>query len=513
MSNPEKISEFLRSYSGLIALIIVYEFIVVLFLATFSGPMVDRFGDVPILEYIFPLIKGLSDARHEERAILIYHALATPFLVAVVFFFMDWFETRPSIEPHAKWTLFIGSMTVSISAMIFAYFSENWIWHGLFIAGQSVTFYGAILFVVTIWPTKNFPSNEENPDAIVLGRNWEYVNLATTSIAIMISAIIAAIAASNFGRTDPNYPNVTEPVYNRHTGEVTYENISTLVPRLMETIVRRENNNAGWTYYEMIVSHLHIMVALLAAAVLLLTIRFAKMEGIWFKISQIVFTPGVIILSVGAWLVITPWDGAHKVINVGAGLLLIVGIITAVYGWIGISKEQLGDKFTDASAAEKTIAIFKDPVKLGLYFQLIWVNVVSTVPGIYVGINLAKFRDEAFIEGGGQYTGNEPYWAIEYSFNVGHWHILATLIAIMVTFIAIDYYGLKGKARQIAGWTLTLGTILGFGFATKYMLRSPGADYELDFIFIDVGLALLFIGLGVLVVYLLYDYLLGRKEK
>ena len=89
---------------------------------------------------------------------------------------------------------------------------------------------------------------------------------------------------------------------------------------------------------------------------MLLTLRKANMTGFWFKLCQWLYTPGVIILSIGAWLVITPWDSAHVVINVGAGFLLLVGGIIATYGWIDIAKNKLGAGFAEASAGKKIIA-------------------------------------------------------------------------------------------------------------------------------------------------------------
>ncbi len=515
MTFKEKIGNLFKSYRGLIAIITMYLTLLVLFLSTFSEPMVERFGSLPLLEYIFPLIKGLPEARHAARAILIYHSLATPFLVAVVYLFMDKYEVRPKLEEMTKWSLFVGAFTTSIFGMLFVYI-DSWVFHGLFIAGQSITFYGGVLFVIAVWPTKSFPTNVDEK-SMIWGINWEYLNLAINAIAILISASVAAFAASNFGRIDPNYPNVTEPMYNRHDGTVTYTDIKHFVPVLLETIVRRENNNAGWTYYEMLVSHLHIMVALLSAAVLLYSIRHIKMEGKWYKWEQIIFTPGVIILSVGAWAVITPLPWAHHIIDAGAGLLLIVGAIVAIYAWNQIAVKKLGDDYSNASMMQKIKAVFKDPVIFGLYFQLIWVNIVSTIPGIYVGINLEKgrdFRDFAFwTSQGGHYTGSEPYWAIEYSFNVGHWHVLATLTAIMVVFILIDYYAIKGKWREIAGWLLTVGTIFGFGFATKYMLRTPGTDYSFDFWMIDIGLGLLFFGVIILALYIFIEFFVNKIKK
>lgn len=518
MTFKERLKEFLTSYRGMIALIIVWETLAVMFLATFSGPMVDRFGNWPLLKYIFPLIKNVPGGvgRHAARAILIYHGLAIPFLVAVVLLFMDQYEIRPSLEPITKWVLFIGALWTSFAAIIEAYFWASRVMHGLFISGQAIVFFGGILYTIGVWPTKDFPAKGSSPDESKLfGFNFEYINLATTSLAILISSIIAAVGASFYGFKDKYYPSTPQTYFDRTTihdpsnyqqaiQNIQKKTIDILHPILLESIVRREYND-GWTFYEMFVSHLHIMVALLAAAVMLYTIRMANIRGKLFNIELItivhgLYLLGIIILSVGAWLVITPWPNAHHVIDGGAGLLLIAALIIAIFGWAEIAKEQLGDSYESASFGQKVAAIFKDPVKFGLFFQLLWVNIVVTLPGIYVGINLEKFRSPQYI-------------LVEYSFNVGHWHVLATLIAVMMILIATDYYGIKGSLRQLIGWSVTLASILAFGFATKYMLRTPGAAYEFDWFVIDIGLGLLSLGVVVLALYLLYDYFFNKERK
>ncbi len=522
MTSLSRVKDFFTSYRGLIALIIIYETLVVLFLSTFSGPMIDRFGDWPVLSYIFPLIKNVpgGDGRHAARAILIYHGLAIPFMVAVVFFFMDQYEFRPGMETLTKWVLFVGAMWTSISAIIEAYFWASRVMHGLFISGQAIVFFGGILFTIGIWPTKDFPVDEPYTEYKVAGVNFEYLNVAITSIAILISSLIAAVAASFYGFKDKYYPSDPQTFFDRTTihdpsavqqaiANIEKRSIDILHPVLLESIVRREYND-GWTFYEMFVSHLHIMVALLAAAVMLYTVRIANMKVnshvfrlivdidtyIW---TQWFYLIGIIILSVGAWLVITPWEYAHHVIDAGAAFLLTAGLAIAIVGWIEIAKEQLGDEYSSASFGKKVAAIFKDPVKMGLYFQLLWVNFVVTFPGIYVGLNLDMFRSDEYI-------------LVEYSFNVGHWHVLATLIAVMVMLIATDYYGIEGALRKVIGWSVTLGSIFGFAFATKYMLRNPYAPYEFDWLMIDIGLGLLSLGVGLLSLYLLYDYLVKKVK-
>lgn len=473
MSFKEKIKAFFTSYKGLLALIILFELGIILFLSTFSQPVVEIFG-----KPLIPIDLDASERSRVARIIMLYHALAVPFLAAVSYFVLDWYEVRKSLELQAKWSITIGALLTGFSGMMFGYGSNlpinDWVMHGLFIFGLSITFYGGVLLAIALWPNKEFPTFKEDKGEWYRGINLEQFNMAITIIAILISGVIGAYAASNFGKG--------------------FEAV------LAEDIVRRDDHNVGYSYNEMIVSHLHIMVALLSAAVLLLTLKYSKMSGKLLKISHLLYIPGIFILSLGAWLVITPWGSAHVVINVGAGFLLLVGGIVAVYGIMAISKRILGDGYEAASKGEKVKAIFKDPVDLALYWQLIWVNVVTTFPGVYVAVHLEQYRSEEYTE-------------LERTFNTGHWHVLATIDAMMVLMLAVKYFGVKGKLGKFIGWSTLFGTIIGFGFATIYILRKPGDDAFWSFILIDVGVMLMFLATGVFGLWYLVEHFSSKEEE
>ena len=90
---------------------------------------------------------------------------------------------------------------------------------------------------------------------------------------------------------------------------------------------------------------------------------------------------------------------------------------------------------------------------------------------------------------------------MEYSFNVGHWHILAVLIATMLMVKSIDFFGVKGRSRQILGWIFFIGSIVAFGGANIYNLRpTPEA--------IQPGLFITFVGVWFLIV----GYMWGLVE-
>ncbi len=457
---------WLGSYRGLITATIVYEFLIVVFLTTFSEPVTQMLGQ--------PLIPiTLEDSHRIARIIMVYHSLGIVFLGAVVLFALDLFDVRPKFEPLVKWSIIPGYVLTSVSGMTFAYLlPENWIAHALFIVGLTLVFISGVLLLMGTWPTKNFP--EKQPEGPYLfGVNWAQWAVALVVIALLISAMLGAGVGAYFG-------NGFKAI-------------------LAEDFLRVEDKDL---FVRAVVGHLHIMLALIDAAVMLIVFRYTNPEqrGKWYLAGMILSIPGTLIISIGAWLVPVGYEKAHMVINVGAVFALLAAFILAIWGWKKTVRDVLGEEYESAGIGRRIIALFKDPVKFGLYFQFIWVNIVVTAPGIYVAINLEHFRTEIGAD-------------VERAFAVGHWHVLGVLTAVIALLLAFDYLDVGGWTRQIVGWSLTLGSIIGFGFANAYMLEEIGIATGFAFSMIDVGIILLVIGIAVFCIYMLVQILKGRAVK
>jgi hypothetical protein len=128
-----------------------------------------------------------------------------------------------------------------------------------------------------------------------------------------------------------------------------------------------------------------------------------------------------------------------------------------------------------------------DPVRFGIFFNLVFVNLVVTVPGVFVALNLETYRSPA-------------YQAVERTILVGHWHILATLSAVIVLFLIADRLGTRGWLRQVFGWGLLLGSTLSFLFVNVYMFRQPGEEKLWTLPLFEVGIALSLVVLAIFVV-------------
>jgi hypothetical protein len=454
---------------GLIFFLILFEFGIICFLGSFSDPVQKVFGG-PLIPVTLP------DVDRVSRIIMLYHSLALPFLAVIVLYVLEFFELRQRFIEQVKWSIVAGSILTASAGLTFAYISPyNWVAHGVFLFGLSISFYSGILLLFAIVPTKNFPTTPKSRQGpYIKGIQLEHLNLTIVALAILISTIIGAYVAANFGQGFNAF--------------------------LAEDFVRRPEHTI---FERMIISHLHIMIALLDAVVMLIVFRYSNLSGTWYKIALLLTIPGTIIMSSGAWLVITGWEKSHMVINVGAVFLLTAALILTFGGWRTASQSILGETYEKQPFKIKALTVLKDPIKFGLYFQFIWVNAVVTIPGIYVAFNLDNiFRTAEYLE-------------VEYAFNVGHWHVLATLTAIIILLLTIDYYNITKKLlRSIMGWFLIVGTIISFFFATVYMLRTPNANDVkfVSFILIDIGVTLMVVGIAIFVIYcILKLYRIGES--
>ncbi len=471
------------TYKGLVTLIIAYLTLAILFLGTFSQPIIEIFG-----KPLIPIV--LDDAFQFSRIIMLYHSLAMPFLAAVVFLVLDTCNVREKFKPHIKWPILVGSLLTSTMGLTFAYILQrNMIAHAFFILGLCLVFYGGVVLLIGTVPTKNFPDYEKNKDGSYLGRlNLEQLNIMLVAFCLLITASIAAYVGANIGNSQGLFIDSPQVFSSPWMQVFSF-------PFLAEDWLRFEHETLP--YLRMIIAHLHNMLAMIDVAVLLIVFRRIKVTKLWYLVAQILIIPGTLITSIGAWLVVPGYEDAHVIINVGAAFLLSASLILVIFGFIQISKKVLGENYETASIWKRFISVFKDSVNFGLYWLFIWVNFVVTAPGVYTALNLDYVRSKSWIQ--------------ERTFASGHWHVLATLTAMMVLLFYIDYINMKGVLRTIIGWFVTVGSLVGFGAALYYMM----VDYNSSFAMIitDIGVMALFAAIGSFCIYQLVKILKGDRSK
>ncbi len=511
VSSIQKIWNFFKfklfygaTLKGMITFTIVYLFVIVLFLSTFSAPIVEILGAPLIPIYLAP---GLEEKA--SRLVMLYHAIALPFIAVCTYFVLEFQDVREQLVSRIKWPLFIGSMMASISGFSFAYiFNDAWILHGLYLTGLAITFYAGIMLLIGVFPWKSFPKRVED-GPYIFGFNVEQVALTALAICVLISVILGAAIGSFFGNG--------------------------LVAFLAEYTLR-SHEGIPTIFVDGVKAHLHIMLGLIDAIILLVVYRytFPEQKGRWYRTSFALSIPGFIVMSLGSWLVtfgdaVQQYFDPHYLIYVGGALLLFVALVLALTGWNKMSKEFLGDEYETASWITRMKSVFRDPLRFALYFEFIWVNFAMTFGGIFLALSL---RDDSIFT---RVLGIPSFRAgpefVEITVARGHWHVLAVLSAFILLLMFIDYLDIQGMIRKVMGWLIFVGSVFGFGAAVIYLyyphvdpkimdyLNSTLEAYQaatpiigISFYIIDIGILLLGIALVVFCFHQFIDIVKGRKD-
>lgn len=380
-------------------LVVAWETVLILFLSLFSGPL----SQLGIANFFH-----LNPADKIARVIFVYHSLAIPFVCALLFLALYVLKIKDSEIPKlATW----GYILTGVGGIGFSYFSKEWFLHGIFIFGHSLVFFSGILFFLSLVNLfRKTPSLE----------NFSYL---VVTLFILISALIGGVVGSYFGNGFTAF--------------------------LSEDVLRVEHN----LFQRAIISHLHIMLALIDAFLLLLLISYFKLPERMKRVLLYLFLLGLVVITFGTWAVMPFEEIAHKIINVGAFFLLLPAFIVALWGLKNYAR---------------------DAPYFGIFFHLIGVNFFVTIPGIYVAINLEKVRELPF--------------SVERTFAVGHWHVLSTLTAVIAFLFLVSLIS-SGWIRQFVGWGATLGSIIAFTSIIFYFL-SPQKDSP-SLYFVEFGIFLI----------------------
>jgi hypothetical protein len=466
------LDRFFGSLPGLLVVVVAWEALLVATLAPFSGPL-RPLGLAGLLNL------DLGDAHRVGRIIMLYHSLAIPFVAALVYLILDQVPlgvprsgsaaaNQTGLPPPAQQAglprpaeqarraivvpITLGYMLTSLGGMSFAYGGRNWVFHGIYLVGLSLVFYAGVLLAAALWPWRastTLRASSGHRAAISLERLAWFVVV----LFVLVSAAIGGAAGAFFGNGFEAF--------------------------LAEDIVRVDPHT---TFQLMIIAHLHIMLTLIDVAILLLVIRFYNVTGAVRKIALLLTLVGTIIVTFATWSVVR-WEGAHRLINVGSAFLLPGAVLVAIWGFALLMRRE-GTR--SAVRGAKVRALLRDPLPFGIFFELIFVNVVVSGPGVYVAFNLERYRSPAYLE-------------VERTILVGHWHILATLSAVVVLLLIADRLAIQGWVRQLAGWGLLAGSTLSFLFVSLYIFRQPAQERAWTVPFFETGIALSLLAVALLV--------------
>ena len=462
----DKKRNFNKIHVGLMAFIAVQ----VLFLATFSEPLSFIWGNEPLFA-----IYDDNIIDRTARIIMIYHSIATPFVVATTFWCFEYFEVRDKYVPAMKITLITGSIVSGTAGLFFAYTRIRWL-HEFFTFGLFLVFLGGIIFMIASWPVAyKFPDpNKEATDgSLFRGLDLENYSMVILAFSVLVSVIYGALAAMEV------FTNSIW-VLNRPYQDAFF------AEEIVKILIHDHPE-------EFIVSHLHIQLSLLGAMITMIGYKVSKIEGKIYHIMLFLCPIGILTISYGAWVL------NHYLIWVGAGILILCTIALCVQGLMNISKDHLGEKYATSKRGTRLKAMLSDPDLFGFYWILLFAQIVVTICGISVGLRTREiFRQHEYVD-------------VEYDFNVGHWHVLAVLLAVTVLLLALhNFKKEESKLNTWASWLLTVGGTIAFSFANAYMMRHPDTDKMPTMILTFVGVWIMMVGFIVSYIVIFKAY---KKER
>ncbi len=411
---------------------------------------------------------GLDEAGRVGRIVMLYHSLAVPFVAALVYLILDALPFDEHTPRRVRPAITAGYLLTSIGGLSFAYGRAGWIAHGVFLVGLSLTFYAGVVLWWGLSPWRAVRSEPRSdsggasPTALhsvsCLTTNepqseggWRSLRWAFWLMALytLISAVIGGSVGAYFGNGFKAF--------------------------LAEDVLRAEHD----LFQRAIIAHLHIMLTLIDVALLLLVARRVGLAGRAYRVAMPLIIAGTTITTFATWSVMVIEKIAHKIINVGAVVLLAGAAVVALYRMRGLVRER-----PDRPAWR---ALLGDPVRFGMLFHLLFVNLVVTVPGVWVALHLEAVR------------AGDPAW--ERAFAVGHWHVLATLSAAVGLLLVVDRLGARGWLRQAVGWGVLAGSTLAFAAVQFYLFRQPGtAPTRPVLLAIDAGIGLFLLALAMWIV-------------
>jgi len=434
-----------------------------------SGPMVEWGVKDFIVDF---LGMELIPAEREGRIIMLYHTIAMSVIAIEVYFITSIVPMKKHLQSNINATITFGYIISLVFGLAFAYFGHNFVFHGLFLFGQSLVFFSGILLAVAIYPWRKIYYVKDNDYAHTKkGVDLERVAFFTMVVATLGSAIFGAVAGSLWGN-----------------GHETF---------LAEDIIREPHK----TPVELaVIGHLHIMLTLIAVAITLVIGRWLDFKGVFHKIAMPLMISGTIVITLGVWSVVPYQTTAHMIIYVGSVLVMAAALMLVIYGWKKIIKDRTEElQLEKPGFFQKLKALLHDPLKFGPLWQMVFMNFTVSGVGIFMAVNLDKiFR---------VWVAREERIAL-----TGHWHILSAIIATIILMYFADISGLKGKIRKWFGWILIICSDVAFAAATIFSMKrlfvtqfeqQPIVDNTM--LFIELGLGTILIALLIFLLWRLFD--------
>lgn len=458
-----------RSTKGLTLVAVALVSITTAIWGMLSGPMVE-WGVKDFVVRLFNMT--LIEAEREGRIIMLYHTIAMAIVAINVYFITDLVRMKEHEQSTINATVTAGYIISLIFGLWFGYFGHHFVFHGLFLFGQSLMFFGGLQLCAALWPWKpEYRISDPDRSRTKSGLDLERMAYFVMAVATLGSALFGAVTGSYWGN-----------------GHETF---------LAEDLIREPHKTP---LQLAIIGHLHIMLTLIGVSITLTIGRWLGFRGRWHKLAMPSMIIGTIVITLGVWAVVPFEPIAHLIIYVGSVFVLLAGLFLVIFAWGQIPKDRLAELgIENASFGQKVKALLHDPLKFGATWQMVFMNFVVTFIGLFMA---AKLEDIMRV-----WPAREERITL-----TGHWHVLSTIIATIMLFYFADMAGLKGKARKWFGWLIIVGSDISFAavtaFSIKRMFLSEAAQQPFvnwTMLLADVGLALVLLVLAMFLGWRLVD--------
>ncbi|KAA3609662.1 MAG: hypothetical protein DWQ05_22280 [Calditrichaeota bacterium] len=469
----QRFNYLFQSTKGLVLVAISLVSMVTALFGMLSGPMVE-WG---IRDFVVDLfnMKLLAEER-EGRIIMLYHTIAMSVLAIEVYFITSIVPMKKHQQSTINATITFGYIIALLFGLKFAYFGHDFVYHGLFLLGQSLVFFAGLLLAAALWPW-NKETYVTNKDYAHTRRGIDLERMAffVMAVATLGSAIFGAVTASYWGN-----------------GHETF---------LAEDLIREPHKNP---LQLAVIGHLHIMLTLIAIAITLIVGRWLDFKGMFHKISMRLMIAGTVVITLGVWAVVPYQPIAHKIIYVGSVLVMLAAFFLVVFGWRKLIHDRLQELGIEKGGFWKSLrALLHDPLKFGPLWQMVFMNFTVSGVGIFMAINLDKiFR---------VWPAREERITL-----TGHWHILSAIIATIIILYYADICGLKGRVRQWFGWLVIICSDLAFAAVTVFSMKRlfvqeihQAAVVNWTMLLADFGLAMVLLIMALLLLWRLFDLFKG----
>jgi hypothetical protein len=470
----KRVNYLLRSTKGLTLLAVGIVSLVTAIWGLLSGPMVE-WG---VRDFVVDTLgMSLLPAEREGRIIMLYHSIAMIIVAIEVYFITDSLKMKPNQKSTINATVTVGYLCAAIFGLLFGYFGHNYIFHGIFLFGQSLMFFGGLMLAAALWPwRREYRIRDTDRAHTKKGLDLERLAFFVMAIATLGSALFGAVTGSFFGN-----------------GFETF---------LAEDVIREPHKTP---LQLAIIGHLHIMLTLIGVAITLIIGRWLDFKGIWHKLAMPSMIVGTIIITLGVWAVV-PFEAiAHLIIYAGSVFVLLGGLFLVIFAWGKLIREHTAAwGIEKPSFGQKIKALLHDPLKFGATWQMVFMNFSVTFIGLFMAAELEKIMRV--------WPAREERITL-----TGHWHILATIIATIMLFYFADRIGLKGRARKWFGWIVIVGSDVAFAAVTTFSIKrlfvselAQQRFVDATTILADTGLAVVLVALAVFLMWRLID-LFRRK--